>query len=751
MKNFTKILFTAAIILLAGFVNMIAAKPVNDSQAAKVAKNFYVERAKMKFKKLEAQNIALQLYHTHKVAAQNVYYIFNVSNEKGFVVVSADDAAYPIIAYSFKGSYSLENTAPGQITMMEGYEKQILDIKAKNLVADDNIDNEWKRLLAGETINTKDIKDVGPLLSTTWAQGMYYNTDCPADPDGTDGHALVGCVATAMAQIMKYHQHPDQGTGSHSYYHSTYGTISADFGNATYDWASMPNNAYAYNSALALINFHCGVSVDMNYGPDGSAASTSYVANSLTNYFGYDNTAYYDEKANYTSSDWETLLVIELDNGRPLEYRGSGPDGGHAFVCDGYQGNSSNHFHFNWGWGGYEDGYYYLSNLNPGGYTFNDGQAAVFGIQPLGGGGDYCTASGGCDEYISQVQFGDINNSSSCDNYADYTSSYSTTVIPGNSYPITITNGNHYDEDIMGCWIDWNQDMDFDDAGEEITISYSNPDGTGTINVPTGAAAGETRMRVRLQYGGVLDPCGDTDYGEVEDYTIVVQSGGGTYCDASGGCDEYISRVQIGSIDNSSDCDGYADYTSMSTNLQGGYSYDLTITNGVHYDTDVMGCWIDWNQDQDFDDPGEEIDVTYSGPQGEATFTVPTDAVGGTTRMRVRLQYGGTLSPCDVTEYGEVEDYSVNITGVAVNEVNKTKNILIYPNPAESYVNIQVLNDEKNYQVEIFNCNGKKVMEESVIYGNNKHKLSLPQLPIGIYQIKIFNEKFCFTDKLMIK
>lgn len=747
--KFVKFFFTAAIILFAGFVEMIVAKPVNSDQAAKVAKTFYVERAKMKFKKIEAQGISMQLYHTHKAASQNVYYIFNVSGKKGFVVVSADDAAYPIIAYSFKGDYSLENTAPAQIEMMEGYEKQILDIKSRNLVAGKNIDNEWYRLLSGE-MNEKAAKDVGPLLSTTWSQGMYYNTDCPADPDGPDGHAVVGCVATAMAQIMKYHQHPAQGTGSHSYYHPTYGTLSADFGSSTYDWASMPNSAGNYNSALALICYHSGVSVEMDYGPGASSTSTSYVANALSTYFGYDNTAYYDEKANYTNSDWESLLVIELDNGRPLEYRGSGPDGGHAFVCDGYQGTSNNHFHFNWGWGGYEDGYYYLSNLNPGSYTFNDGQAAVFGIQPLGGGGEYCTASGGCDEYISRVQLGSIDNSSTCDNYTDYTS-LSTTVAPGSSYDITITNGNHYDEDIMGCWVDWNQDMDFEDAGEEITISYSNPDGTGTISVPADATPGQTRMRVRLQYGGTLDPCGDTDYGEVEDYTIEVQSGGGTYCDASGGCDEYISRVQLGSIDNSSDCDGYADYTSVSTNLQGGSSYDITITNGNHYDPDVMGCWIDWNQDQDFDDAGEEIDVFYSDPQGEATFTVPTDAVGGITRLRVRVQYGGTLDPCGDTGYGEVEDYSVNITGVNVNEIAQRNGILIYPNPASSFVNVQIQNDENNYQVEIFNCNGKKVMEERIPSGKNVHKLRLPQLSNGVYQMKIFNDKFCYIEKLMIK
>ena len=138
-----------------------------------------------------------------------------------------------------------------------------------------------------------------------------------------------------------------------------------------------------------------------------------------------------------------------------------------------------------------------------------------------------------------------------------------------------------------------------------------------------------------------------------------------TYCAASGGCDEYISNVTVGTINNSSACDGYADYTAMSTDMVTGAGYGITVTIGNPYSSDKGGLWVDWNQDLDFDDAGEAIvgptDWAGSGPY-VATITPPPGAATGQTRMRVRLQYsGGDPLPCGSTSYGEVEDYSINV------------------------------------------------------------------------------------------
>jgi len=361
--------------------NLLFADSITVEQAKTVAGNFYSSRSHIGNQDIQRTAVTLELYSEQKNDDMNFCYIFNVGNKQGFVIISADDDAFPVLAYSFKGSFDIENIAPATREMLESYHQQILEIQTKHLKADENIKQQWKNF-SSEGYYEKGITDVDPLLITTWSQGLYYNTDCPVDADGPDGHALVGCVATAMSQIMKYHSYPPQGTGSHTYYHPDYGNISADFGNSVYDWASMPDDASAYNDALALICSHCGVSVEMQYGPDGSGAYTSDVASALMDYFDYKNTAQFVSKENYSTAEWDAILVGEINNNRPIEYKGHGPDGGHAFVLDGYQGASNNHYHFNWGWGGYADGYYYIDNLNPGSYTFNDYQGAVIGIEP---------------------------------------------------------------------------------------------------------------------------------------------------------------------------------------------------------------------------------------------------------------------------------------------------------------------------------------------------------------------------------
>jgi len=218
---------------------------------------------------------------------------------------------------------------------------------------------------------------VGPLLTTTWNQWPYYNDFCPP---GTP----TGCVATAMAQIMKYHNHPAQGTGSHSYSHATYGTLSADFGATTYQWNNMPSSLTAgstpeQKNAVATLMYHCGVAVEMNYTPSVSLANSYSFKYALPTYFKYDGGIDLKQRSEYFGNDagWHDLLKNELDAGRPIFYAGASSTGGHAFVCDGYDDGGC--FHFNWGWSGSGDGWYVTSNLVNG---YNNSQEIVLNIKP---------------------------------------------------------------------------------------------------------------------------------------------------------------------------------------------------------------------------------------------------------------------------------------------------------------------------------------------------------------------------------
>jgi hypothetical protein len=277
----------------------------------------------------------------------------------------------------------------------------------------------------------------------------------------------------------------------------------------------------------------------------------------------------------------------------------------------------------------------------------------------------YCAADGDCyDSHISRVTVGSIDNSTGCQIYSDHTS-LSTTMVVGSGYPITVVNGYpFYEDDECTVWVDWNQDLDFDDADETIAMTGSPGEGpyTATITPPVSAVSGDTRMRIRLWAFDPESPCGGT-IGEVEDYTINVVSGG--YCGASGGCGEYISDVMVGDINNTdTGCDGYDDYTSLSATMEIGTDYPITVINGDAWSWEEQcGIWVDWNQDEDFDDPGEKTIAEMDFSTFTATITPPEDANLGNTRMRIRIIESGDPQPCGITTYGEVEDYTINVTG----------------------------------------------------------------------------------------
>jgi hypothetical protein len=333
-----------------------------------------------------------------KSAAPSTYfYVFN-ADSRGFVIVAADDDVTPILGYSDEINFDPAHIPENVAKWLEGYKSEIRRVIENHIPATQEITAAWQKLKSGAGYSTQaSATSVTPLLQTKWNQSPYYNDMCPVDAASGE-RTVTGCVATAMAQIMKFWNYPAAGSGFHSYNSEQFGTLSANFGSTTYDWASMPNELAGANQAVATLMYHVGVSVDMNYGPGSTGGSSAFVISAqspvtncseyaLKTYFGYKNTLQGIQRAYYTTTDWMNMLKTEFNASRPVLYAGFGGGGGHCFVADGYDNND--YVHFNWGWGGAYDGYFEINALNPDGLgigggtgSYNNGQQVIIGIEP---------------------------------------------------------------------------------------------------------------------------------------------------------------------------------------------------------------------------------------------------------------------------------------------------------------------------------------------------------------------------------
>ena len=322
----------------------------------------------------------------------NNLYILVPTEGSGFVIVAGDDAATPILGYSINNTISCDN--PNLSQWLQMYNNTIASIRNNNISATEKIRDQW-HTLQQETpkVNAKETT-IGPLLTTQWNQSPFYNDLCPYDAN-EQTRVVAGCGAIATAQVMKYWNYPTQGFGFYTYNHSTYGTLSANFGNTTYDWEHMTDQLTSSSSAteieaVATLVYHAAVALHMNFSPYNSSSDlTGYgdishpaIDNALLNYFKYSPSMMYHNKSSYTDEEWISLMKKDLDQAMPIIYRGYDEySGGHLFVCDGYDEN--NLFHFNWGWNGSGDGFFAINNLNPQSFDFSQYCMMVNNIHPI--------------------------------------------------------------------------------------------------------------------------------------------------------------------------------------------------------------------------------------------------------------------------------------------------------------------------------------------------------------------------------
>lgn len=413
MKNkYLRLVVVLSALLLS--VSSLWAERVTQEDAALVAANFLnggdsTQAAQAPGRNRPIRRVAL--------AEEAQYYVYENADGNGWVMVAANDVVQPILAYSPTGKFNADKQPKNVARWLKGYNNQIKFAEENNIEATEEVKAKWKNLRKAPPVTAQGTVVVAPLIKTTWDQDDPYWNSCPKI-SGTN--TLTGCVATAMAQVMNYWQWPETGEGSASV--TVSGTkYTANFSSTTYDWANMIDHYTTYTSgtstvyisstpttaqknAVATLMYHCGVAANMTYGTSSSGAYTinwgdeseGCAENAFWKYFRYKKSeikSYYRDGysgsvySSWTDANWIAMLKTELDAARPIMYAGADSEGGHSFVCDGY--DDQNYFHFNWGWSGYCDGYYTVNNMVPGtggsgagNGSYNEEQDVIIGIVP---------------------------------------------------------------------------------------------------------------------------------------------------------------------------------------------------------------------------------------------------------------------------------------------------------------------------------------------------------------------------------
>lgn len=319
----------------------------------------------------------------------NGLYIFNAANGEGWVIVSAEDSAMPILGYSDKGSFRTDNQPANLRAWIGGYSRELQKASQQRIAQSSEVKALWKT--AG--YRTKSAE--GKYLETpAYDQESPYNLKCPnVKESGRTYQALTGCVATAMAEVIRYHEWPEKGSGTiggYSYtsdYGQTVNIPSFSIDSHGYNYTLMPfsysgSETTAQNDAISQLMYDCGVMVEAayNYG-SGTGAYSENIVSALSEHMGYSASAQHIYRQAYTDAEWTKLVQKEINEGRPIIYSGVDSEGGgHQFVCDGY--DTRDYVHINWGWSGASNGYFTLNLKIPGQYTFSEDQTMIVGLEP---------------------------------------------------------------------------------------------------------------------------------------------------------------------------------------------------------------------------------------------------------------------------------------------------------------------------------------------------------------------------------
>lgn len=701
-----KLLLILLAFLSAGFS---AQSEVVDLQKAKlVAKNAFFERS-VNINRVNYDGIVIATTWIEKQDNEVFFYIFNFE-DGGFVIVPGDDVLPPLLGYSITNTCSNIGTDPNFDSYMAGFSEQLIFAMNNNLKAEKEVEDQWEFYVTMEPAQLEVITDeiiVHPLLTCLWNQNSPYNILSPEDPMGPGGHALAGCVATAMSMVMYYWRYPLQGTGSHGYYWDPYGYISADFGAAEYNWEQMMDEMDPAYTDIALIQFHCGVAVEMMYSPSGSGAYSQDVPPAVKNHFSYSQNTQFLSKDNYSQINWTNLLKDQIDESQPMYYSGFSNAGGHAFVCDGY--DDSDYFHFNFGWSGSSNGYYTLYEVG----GFNSGQGAVVnfipgdnypyyytGQQVLNAkSGSFEDGSGPKENYLADSDISWlIDPQVPGDSISSITLGFSRFEL-AESDEVTVYDGETIADNILAVYTGSNVPVPVTSSGNMMLVVF-NSNSPETAN---GFLASYTTERP-VWCSGLTQMNGAE--GELSDGSLQFDYYNSTVC---------MWRIEPENV-------------------------DVTTLHFTSFDTEAGNDVV-----KVFDLETQELLAEYSGNYNGG---VPGPVTSPSGKMFV------AFSTNNSEVHAGWEAYYVT-SMVGINEASdETGQITVFPNPATNQISIDLSAfAEGELQIEIFGMDGKMYLNESLNIKSNtqSHILKLENFPVGIYLIKFIQRGKVFTKKLTIQ
>lgn len=689
--------------LILGLSANILAKQVGINEAERVAKNFIYITSNKYESPVSMTEIRLSDPFVYKVDGNPVFYAFQLN--PGFVIISADDVYTPVIGYSFDGAFDFESAPTHYKGFLLNYAEQIEFARANNISATPEFDAAWNELRQEDVTSygvTRD-RDVQPLLHHNWDQGSPYNVMCPEDPAGPGGHVWVGCVATAMAQIMYYWRYPEVGTGQHCYIpgNMSYGQQCAYYGQTYYNWEGMNNSIDNRNPfPNAELQYHCAVSVNMNFSPDGSGSYSYLVPGSLSSYFKY-NSAQYKEKQNYTLANWIALLKTDLDQGYPIYYSGYNPtQGGHAFVCDGYQGDN---FHFNFGWSGSGNGYYSLSDVG----GFYQGQACVKNFIPSDADYPY---------HVTDTLFVTSRSGSLTDG----------------SGPI-----DNYLDDNIAYWLIDPQTVQ--DSITDITINFSEFDlqAGDTLKIYDGGTTADSLLGA---FSGTSMPPEITSSSNKLFLVLTTNSSGngtGFYAEYSTTSPQWCSGLTQFTEPSGTFNDGSGNFY-----YQGGATCMFRVKPP---DANTITLYFNSFETEEGFDKVKVFDNNVAvGEFSGNTIPDPIVITSGTLFI--------TWSTNQSTNFQGWEAY-YEIDNVGIGETSGISSIEAYPNPANESLNVSFeMEDKSNLTIKLVSLTGQIVYDEAQagFAGSYFTEISVSNYPAGIYFLEIASETGKSVKKIVV-